>query len=189
MCWPELAFCFHWLYTLHVTDQNCHTAGANCTAAMRPPWCLSSAAKRCLLAGPLITKLPVRTGLRDCGLQQQTALAECSQGSRGKTLAHSLTRDGGWHWLETAIPSFFLPGWLYPDPPRPEGLATAFLMDAAQIPRPSSGHRFTHCLTWLPTWADSWQMTVCGQVMPPSHHPMPGPKPPVCLNFFASLRS
>lgn len=126
---------------------------------------------------------------RDRGSQQQTALAERSQGSRGKALAHSLTRDGGWHWLETAIPSSFLPCWLYPDPPCPKGLATAFLMDAAQMPHHSPGHRFTHCLTRLPTWTDVWQVTVYGQVTLPTHRPMPGPGSPICLGFPASLRS
>lgn len=122
---------------------------------------------------------------RDRGLQQQTALAECSQSSRGEALAHSLTRDDGWPWLAIAIPSSFLPGWLYPDPPRPEGLATALLMEAAQMPHPSSGHRFTHCLTRLPTWTDAWQVTVCSQDTPQTRCPMLGSEGPICLNFPA----
>lgn len=122
---------------------------------------------------------------RDRGLQQQTALAEGSQGSRGKALAHSPTRDDGWHWLEIGIPSSFLPGWLYPDPLHPEGLATALLMDAAQMPHPSSGHRFTHCLTCLPTWTYAWQVTVCSQDNPQTHCPMLGSECPMCLNFPA----
>lgn len=122
---------------------------------------------------------------RDRGLQQQTALAECSQGSRGKALAHSLTRDDGWHWLEIAIPSSFLLGWLYPDPPHPEGLATALLMDAAHMPHPSSGHRFTHCLTCLPTWTDAWQVTVYSQDTLQTHSPMLGSACPMCLDFPA----
>jgi hypothetical protein len=152
---------------------------------MRLPWCLSSAVQNCL-QHPHHQASGGDWAQRDRGSQQQTALAECSQRSRGKALAYSLTRDGGWHWLETAIPSSFLPCWLYPDLPHPKGLAIALLMDAAQMAHPSSGHRFTHCLTWLPTWTDVWQVTVCSQVTLPAHHPMPGPES-LCASIFLPL--
>lgn len=159
-------------------------ARANYTAAMRPLWCSHSADQRCLLTGPLI-KIQVGTGLRETVAYSSRQPWQNAHSAHEARLWHTLTRDDGWHWLATAIPSSFLPGWLYPDPPRPEGLATALLMDAAQMPHPSSGHRFTHCLTCLPTWTDAWRVTVCSQDTPQTHCPMLGSECPICPNFPA----